>query len=138
MLKSKNNSEKTKKLAGTKLMNISAAIVAILGLASLINNILLFKNAVSQYVAQGYPSAEVLKYLLPSQLLPGLLEILAVYGGITMLLIAAGIINQNIAAAYASSSKVEATEQNEADENDGQETDPETITAEDDTEPADD
>lgn len=97
MFKFKGDAVKSQKMAGTKLMNISAVTVAVLGLASLINNILLFKDTVSQYVAQGYPSGEVLKYMIPSQLLPGLLEILAVYGGIAMILWAAGIINQNLA-----------------------------------------
>jgi len=97
MFKFKGDAVKSHKMPGTKLMNISAVAVAVLGLASLINNILLFKDTVSQYVAQGYPSGEVLKYMIPSQLLPGLFEILAVYGGIAMILWAAGIINQNLA-----------------------------------------
>lgn len=97
MFRLKSDTVKSQKIPGTKLMHISAVVVAVLGLASLINSILLFKDTVSQYVAQGYPSGEVLKYMIPSQLLPGLFEILAVYGGIAMILWAAGIINQNLA-----------------------------------------
>ena len=93
--------EKPQKWAGTRLMNVSAAIVALIGAASLINNIILFKDNVAQYVAQGYPSAEVIKQLIPNQLLPGLFEAIAVYGGIAIILIAAGIINQNLAQCYA-------------------------------------
>lgn len=96
MLKSKSDAVTSQKMPGTKLMKISAVVVAVLGLASLVNNILLFKDTISQYVAQGYPSGEVLKYMIPSQLLPGLFELLAVYGGIAMILWAAGIINQNL------------------------------------------
>jgi hypothetical protein len=52
---------------------------------------------VNQYVAQGYDSAEVMKQLLPSQLLPGIFQPVAVYGGIAVLLMGVGMIYQKVA-----------------------------------------
>lgn len=73
-----------------------AALIALIAIAYLVNNVLLFKNVVDQYVAQGYPSNVVLQQLVPSQLLPGIFEPIAVYGGISFILFGIGIINQKI------------------------------------------
>jgi hypothetical protein len=48
------------------------------------------------YTTQGYPAAEVMKQLVPAQLLPSVFEAIALYGGITVVLIAAAIINEKV------------------------------------------
>jgi hypothetical protein len=77
-------------------MYVAAAIVALIGIAQLAINIYLFKHTVSQYVAQGYASAVVFKELVPSQLLPGIFQPIAVYFGIALVLLAIGIINKKV------------------------------------------
>lgn len=75
---------------------VGGIIVALLGLASLINNAILYNSAVSQYVAAGYASSEVIGQLLPSQLLPAIFESIALYGGLAMVLFYMGLINQKV------------------------------------------
>jgi hypothetical protein len=93
---------KTKKSGKSRLpissiiLYITAVITFLIAAAALINNIILFKDNIDHYVQQGYPLAEVLKGLLPSQLLPGIFEPVAVYMGIALVLFAAGLINQKI------------------------------------------
>ena len=77
----------SKKSAISIVLFISAIIVAILGVALLVNNIYLYKTSFSQAVAQGYAAATVRKALVTSQLLPGLFQPIALYGGIAVLLI---------------------------------------------------
>ena len=74
----------------------AAIVVAIIGISYFVTNIVLFQNTVAQYVAQGYPAAVVVNQLLPSQLLPGIYEPIAVYGGIALILFGVGLINQKI------------------------------------------
>lgn len=88
--------KKSKKWSVSKTLNISAIVVAILGVAALANNIYLFVKTVKQYVAQGYPVATVTTQLLSSQLLPGVFEPIAVYGGIAILLLAVKMINEKV------------------------------------------
>ena len=72
------------------VLYIGSALVGLIGLSLLINNVIIFKNTVAQYVAQGYPAETVMESLIPGQLLPGVLEPLAVYGGIALLLFGLG------------------------------------------------
>lgn len=88
--------QKQKKPAGTIVLYIAALVVALIAVASLTTTIITFRSVVSQYVAQGYPAADVLKQLVPSQLLPGIFEPVALYGGVAALLFAAGMINQKV------------------------------------------
>lgn len=74
----------------------AAAVVAVIAVAFLINNIRIFNASVTQYVAQGYPKATVVKQLIPNQLLPGIFEPLAMYGGIAVLLFASGSIHKKL------------------------------------------
>ncbi|KLU63403.1 hypothetical protein CEB3_c02170 [Peptococcaceae bacterium CEB3] len=85
-----------KRPAGSIVLYVAAIVVALIGIAYLVTNIVLFQKTVAQYVAQGYPAATVAGQLLPSQLLPGIYEPIAVYGGIALLLLGAGMINQKI------------------------------------------
>lgn len=87
---------KNKKFSISIFLYIAAVIVALIGVALLVNNILLFKNALTQYVGQGYSAATVRKQLIPSQLIPGIFQPVAVYGGIAFLLLCAGIINKKV------------------------------------------
>lgn len=94
--KEKNVIKKFKKTAGSMILYAAALIVALIAVVLLINNIELFRNTVSGYTSQGYASADVLKQLVPSQLVPGILQPIAVYGGISILLFGAGIINSKV------------------------------------------
>jgi len=88
--------ENNKLYTSTRIIYAAAVLVILIGIALLVDNIMLFKNTVALYVAQGYPSAEVIKQLLPSQLLPGIFEPVAIYGGVAAVLFCAGIINQKL------------------------------------------
>ena len=88
--------KKSKRPAGSIVLYVAAIVVTIIGVAYLVTNIVLFQKSVAQYVAQGYAAADVASQLLPSQLLPGIYEPIAVYGGIALILFGAGMINQKI------------------------------------------
>lgn len=87
-------SKKSRKSPVTIIMYVVASIVAIAGVTLLVNNIILFRNTVNQYVAQGYDYNMVISQLIPSQLLPGICESVGVYGGITFALLGVGTINE--------------------------------------------
>jgi len=93
-VKDEKMSKKSKKSTVTIIMYIIALIVAIAGVTLLVNDIILFRNTVNQYVAQGYDYALVTSQLIPSQLLPGVCESVAVYGGIAFALLGIGAINE--------------------------------------------
>jgi len=88
--------KKSKRPASSIVLYVAAIVVAIVGLAYLVTNIMVFRTSVAQYVAQGYAVADVTSQMLLSQLLPGIYEPIAVYGGIALLLFGAGMINQKI------------------------------------------
>ena len=73
-----------------------ASIVAIAGTALLVDNIFIFKTAVAQYITQGYTSSVILESLIPSQLVPSILEPIGLYGGIAFILLGLGIVNTKI------------------------------------------
>lgn len=92
----KNVPGKSKTPLSSILMYAGGLLIFLIAVASLVNNIMLFNKTVAQYVDQGYPSAEVLKQLIPAQLLPGIFEAVAVYAGIAFILVAVGFLNRNI------------------------------------------
>jgi hypothetical protein len=92
----KNMLKKPKKLSISIVLYTAASVIALIGVALLVNNILLFRTTVNGYVSQGYTAAAVLKQLIPSQLLPGIFEPVAVYGGIAFVLIGVGIANKKV------------------------------------------
>lgn len=98
-MKFKENS-KSKKSVSTIVLNVAASLVVLIAIAALANNIILFKNTVNQYVAQGYSYNEVIKQLIPMQLLPDVFEPIAVYGGIALILFAAGVINEKVSKCF--------------------------------------
>ena len=97
----KNVPKKSKKTSSSIFLYVAGSIVAIIAVALLINNIVLFYTNLNRYVAEGYEVAEVMKQLLPVQLLPGLFEPIAVYGGISILLFSAGFINEKVSKSLA-------------------------------------
>ncbi len=96
-LKAKEVHGEPKKFSISILLYIAAGIAAILGIALLANNIFIFKTTVTQYVMQGYPAEEVMKSLIPAQLLPGIFEAVALYGGMSLALIGIGKGNSKLA-----------------------------------------
>ena len=88
--------QKSKRPAGTLVLYVASIVVAIIGAAYLVTNILMFQKNVVQYIEQGYAAADVTTQLLMSQLLPGIYEPIAVYGGIALILFGAGLINHKI------------------------------------------
>lgn len=104
----KNITKKSKRSSISIFMYVAASIVALLGIAALANNIILFRSTVAQYVAQGYEIATVNKLLIPSQLLPGIFEPIAVYWGIAVVLMGAGILNEKVSKCLALLGKEEA------------------------------
>lgn len=126
--KNKNVPEKLGKSSISIVMYSVASVVAIIGIALLVNNILLFKSTVNQYVAQGYTAATVTTELLKSQLLPGIFEPVAVYGGIAFVLLGVGIVNKKVSKCLMLLTKVEdgndtieesIVEENIVEQNDG-------------------
>lgn len=95
-LKDKEVQGEPKKFSISILLYVTAIIVALLGIALLVDDIFIFKSTVAQYVMQGYSADDVMKGLLPTQLLPGIFEALALYGGIAVALIGIGVANRRI------------------------------------------
>ncbi|WP_205666539.1 hypothetical protein [Aminipila luticellarii] len=95
-IKNKEGYGKSKKFSISKLLYVIAAIVALLGIAILADDIFLFRTTVAQYAMQGYPAAEVMKQLVPAQLLPGIFEALALYGGMAFALVGIGTANKKL------------------------------------------
>lgn len=99
-LKEKELPKKSTKAVFSIVLYVAALVVAIIGISSLVISILLFKKTVTQYAtqyaSQGYTAAAIAKQLLPSELLPAVFQTVGTYGGITFLLIGAGMINQKL------------------------------------------
>lgn len=95
-VKDQNASKKSKKPRISIVMYVAASVVALVGVALLVNNVILFTTAVTQYVAQGYAAATVRKQLIPAQLIPGVCEPIAIYGGIAFVLFGAAKIYEKI------------------------------------------
>jgi len=89
-------SKQKKLLTSSIILYVAASIIAILGLVLLISNILLYRNNVAQYVAQGTAIGVVTAQLIPAQLIPGIFEPISIYWGIALLLMGAGMINQKV------------------------------------------
>ncbi|MFL0197441.1 hypothetical protein ACJDU8_18000 [Clostridium sp. WILCCON 0269] len=92
--KGKNVSKKSGRFSSSIVFYIAGIVTALLGIALLVNNIILFRKTLNQYVAQGYSASVVLQQLIPSQLLPGIFEPIGVYGGIAVILMGIGIVNR--------------------------------------------
>ncbi|MBU3156187.1 hypothetical protein LL037_09445 [Clostridium estertheticum] len=86
----------SKKSAISITLFISAIVVAILGVVLLVVNIYLYRTSVNQAVAQGYAVATVRKAYVPSQLIPGIFQPIALYGGVALILLAVGKISDKV------------------------------------------
>lgn len=119
--------KKTKTPLSSIVMYIIAGIIGLIGVENIYKAISSFNNAVKQYVAQGYPAAEVHKVLISQQLIPGILEPLGIYFGIAFILICAGIINNKLSKCLMLLSKDEIIEQPETIEETNDTTDAEPV-----------
>lgn len=122
----KNTSSVPKRSSLTVILKIASLVVALIGVALLINNILLYTSTVSQYVAQGYSKATVAKQLIPNQLIPGVLESIGMYGGIAFILYSASRLYEKledltgISASAETNGEIETPDENkETEGNDG-------------------
>jgi len=79
------------------VMYIAGGFIGLIGIAVLVSNVLLFNATLAQYAAQGYPTSQVARQLIPGQLLPGIFEPVAIYGGIALLLSVSGTVYQKTA-----------------------------------------
>ena len=95
-IKAKNMSKKSGKSVISIILYVVASVVAIMGVALLVNNVFLYKTNFNQAVAQGYSAATVRNALITSQLLPGIFEPIGIYGGIAFLLLGVGMINKKV------------------------------------------
>lgn len=95
-VKGKNVSKKSKKSVISIMLYVVASVVAIVGVALLVNNVFLYKTNFNQAVAQGYSAATVRNALVTSQLLPGIFEPIGIYGGIAFLLLGVGMVNKKV------------------------------------------
>jgi hypothetical protein len=95
------------------ILYIAAAAVALIGLALLADNIYIFKTTIDQYIAQGYPAADVAKSLIPAQLLPGIFEPVAVYGGIALILFGIGKTDKKLSKCLVAQPKAEGGAEND-------------------------
>lgn len=100
--------KKSKKCTGSTILYVVSLVVAVIAVALLVNNVRLYKDNVAQYVAQGYPQEEVVKQLKPVQLIPGIFEPIAVYGGIAFALFGIGMINEKVSKYLAMTENVQA------------------------------
>ena len=94
--KEKDTLKKVVRVKSSIVLYIAGSVVAIMGIALLVTNVMYFNTLVGNYVSQGYTTAAVYKQLVPSQLLPAIFNSIGIYGGISVLLIGAGIINKKV------------------------------------------
>lgn len=106
--KNQSKPKKSKKCTGSIILYVASLVVAVIAIALLVNNVRLYNENVAQYVAQGYPKAEVVKQLKAIQLIPGVFEPIAVYGGIAFVLFGIGMINEKVSKYLATTAKVKA------------------------------
>lgn len=88
--------EKLSKLpATTIIMYVTSIIVAIMAIAFLINNAMVYDKLVEGFVNQGYAKNDVTAELIPNQLLPTIFQSV-IYLGVASMLWAAGLINTKL------------------------------------------
>lgn len=96
----KNNKVKVKKKTstpkGSMFLYIIGTIVAIVGIISIVDYLMIFTTEFSSYLSGGYSYSTVFNYLVPRELIPQLCIYIATYLGIAVLLFGAGIINTKV------------------------------------------
>ncbi len=106
--------KKSSKKSGISILLFVAAIfVALVGIALLVTNIIYFKNTIDNYVAQGYTYATVAKELIPSQLLPGIFQPVALYLGLAIALLGLSAVNQKASVCCSSKTDEDALDTDE-------------------------
>jgi hypothetical protein len=93
-LNEQNLSTKSRKISTSVVLYIIAIVIALIGVALLIDNILLFRDTINQYTAKKIPIDPVLKQLIPAKLLPGIFEPIGIYGGIASILFGISTLNK--------------------------------------------
>lgn len=88
--------QKTKKSPGIIIGYVLGSLASLFGAGLLALNIMSFTNNYGYYLSQGYPPEMVLQQLVPSQLLPGIFEPIAIYGGIAFLIFTICAISQKV------------------------------------------
>lgn len=78
--------QKEKRVIYAKFLFAAATVVAIIGVVALSSAIYQFCYYIKEYTSQGYSAALVVKSLLMTQLVPGVADSLALYGGIALIL----------------------------------------------------
>jgi hypothetical protein len=106
----KNQPKKSKKCEcdGSTILYVGSLIAAIIAVILLVNNVRLYNANVAQYVAQGYPKDEVVRQLKAIQLMPGICEPIALYGGIALILYGIGMINEKVSRRLVPTTNVQA------------------------------
>lgn len=102
------------KSAVSVILYAVAIVVFLVGVASLVNNIVLYKDSLAYYVAQGYTAADVNSKLFYSTLLPTIFESI-VYCGIAFGIFGIGSINKKVSSSSLITDAVDDTETEEAD-----------------------
>lgn len=87
--------KKTSTPKGSMVLYIIGTIVAIVGIISLVDYLMIFASQFSTYLADGYSYDTVFNYLMPG-LVTQICSYIANYLGIAALLFGAGIINTKI------------------------------------------
>ena len=95
-MQTEKNSTESPKNKLSLVLYVCGSIVAVMGIALLINNIILYNQTIAQYVAQGYDSAEVVAQMPPTQLLPIVFQAIGLYGGVSTILICMGLIFKKV------------------------------------------
>ena len=111
-IKDQNPSKKSRKISISVVLYVVASVIALVGVALLIDNIYLFRNTVNQYAIKKIPMATILNQLVPSKLLPEIFEPIGVYGGIASILFGIGVLNKKISKCLMLLTKTDASDEN--------------------------
>lgn len=94
--KTKKIRKKTNTPKGSMVLYIIGTIVAIVGIISVVDYLMIFATEFSAYLTEGYSYSTVFNYLVPRDLIPQLCSYIATYLGIAVILFGAGIINTKV------------------------------------------
>lgn len=81
--------KKDKNSIFAKFLFVAACVIALIGIAALTSTIYQFCYYIKEYSAQGYEISVIVKSFLMTQLVPGVADALALYGGVSIILFTA-------------------------------------------------
>lgn len=81
--------KKDKNTKYAKFLFVAAFVIALVGVAALTSTIYQFCYYIKEYTAQGYATAVIVKSFLMTQLVPGIADSIALYGGVSIILFTA-------------------------------------------------